>query len=89
MIIDPWGKIVTELGGCAEEKDGSEGKDSCGRKEKEGQGREDVEEDGEEVYADPVSEGRLAFAEIDLDMVERVRREVPLVRRTDVYPEFV
>ena len=30
----------------------------------------------------------LAFAEIDARVVERVRREVPLLRRTDVYPEF-
>jgi predicted amidohydrolase len=58
MIIDPWGKIVAELGG---------------------------EEDGRERGLDI---GEIATAEIDLQYVEKVRREVPLLRRTDVYAEI-
>jgi predicted amidohydrolase len=30
----------------------------------------------------------IATATIDLSMVEKIRKEVPLVRRTDVYPEL-
>ena len=35
-------------------------------------------------YAGP----SIATAEIDLEFLEKVRREMPLVRRTDVYPEI-
>jgi len=57
MIVDPWGKVVAELGG----DDGGEGWDG---------------------------EGEIAVAEIDVDYVDKIRREVPLVRRTDVYAEI-
>jgi predicted amidohydrolase len=57
MIVDPWGKVVAELGGD------------------EGEKWEDEEE--------------IAVAEIDIAYLEKIRREVPLVRRTDVYPEIV
>ncbi|PSN72688.1 nitrilase [Corynespora cassiicola Philippines] len=33
-------------------------------------------------------EGEIAVADIDLELVEKVRREMPLLRRTDVYPEI-
>lgn len=59
MIVDPWGKVVAELGG--EEDENGRGLDI----------------------------GEIALAEIDAEMIERVRREVPLLRRTDVYPELV
>jgi len=55
MIVDPWGKIVAELGGEEDEKR-----------------KLDMDE--------------IATAEIDLDYLEKVRMEVPLARRTDVYP---
>ncbi|KAF1995857.1 nitrilase-like protein [Amniculicola lignicola CBS 123094] len=58
MIVDPWGKVVAELGG--EEDENGRGLDI----------------------------GEIAFAEIDVDLVEKVRREVPLLRRTDVYPDI-
>jgi predicted amidohydrolase len=58
MIIDPWGKIVAQLGG----DEGGDGKweDEC----------------------------EIAVAEIDGGYVEKIRREVPLVRREDVYPDI-
>ncbi|KAF1975088.1 carbon-nitrogen hydrolase [Bimuria novae-zelandiae CBS 107.79] len=59
MIIDPWGKVVAELGGEEDE---------------EGRG---------------LDEGEIAVAEIDLGYLEKTRREVPLLRRTDVYPEIL
>ena len=34
---------------------------------------------------EPVPE--IAFADIDLTEVQRIRKEMPLLRRTDVYPE--
>lgn len=33
------------------------------------------------------SEPEIATAEIDLELLKKVRTEVPLVRRTDIYPE--
>jgi deaminated glutathione amidase len=30
---------------------------------------------------------QIATANIDLGMVEKIRREMPLLRRTDIYPE--
>lgn len=32
--------------------------------------------------------GEIAVAEVDMEYLEKVRREVPLLRRTDVYPEI-
>ncbi|EAW10652.1 carbon-nitrogen hydrolase family protein [Aspergillus clavatus NRRL 1] len=32
-------------------------------------------------------EPQIAVAEVDLDLLEKVRREMPLLRRTDIYPE--
>ncbi|KAJ5730005.1 uncharacterized protein N7483_004513 [Penicillium malachiteum] len=37
----------------------------------------------EEEYEEP----QIATADIDLDLVARIRREMPLLRRTDLYPE--
>lgn len=59
MIVDPWGKVVAELGG----DDKGEG----------GQWEDEVE---------------IATAEIDLDYVDTVRKQIPLKRRTDVYAEL-
>jgi predicted amidohydrolase len=59
LIIDPWGKVVAELGGEEDEK---------------GRG---------------LDAGEIAVANIDLALVEKTRREVPLLRRTDVYPELL
>ncbi|KAL1654519.1 Carbon-nitrogen hydrolase [Didymella pomorum] len=55
MIVDPWGKVIAELGGEADEK---------------GRG---------------LDEGEIALAEIDTGYVEKIRQEIPLTRRTDVY----
>ncbi|OAX85341.1 hypothetical protein ACJ72_00270 [Emergomyces africanus] len=35
-----------------------------------------------------LEEPKIAVAEIDLELLEKVRREMPLLRRTDVYPEI-
>lgn len=57
MIVDPWGKIIAELGG----------------------------DDGGETWG---GEGEIAVTEIDEAHSERIRREVPLLRRGDVYGEI-
>jgi predicted amidohydrolase len=59
MIVDPWGKVVAELGGEDDEK---------------GRG---------------LDVGEIAVAEINLEYLEKVRKEVPLLRRTDVYPAIL
>ena len=51
IAIDPWGKVLAELGG--------------------------------EWKGEP----ELATFDIDLEALARIRREMPLLRRTDVYPE--
>jgi predicted amidohydrolase len=61
MIVDPWGRVVAELGGEGEEEGSGKGLDV----------------------------GEIAVAEVDLEGLERVRREMPLLRRTDVYPEIL
>lgn len=33
-------------------------------------------------------EPEIITAEIDLELLEKVRREMPLLRRTDIYPEI-
>lgn len=33
-------------------------------------------------------EPEIATAEIDFDLLDKVRREMPLLRRTDIYPEI-
>jgi predicted amidohydrolase len=33
-------------------------------------------------------EPELATFDVDGDMIERIRKEMPLLRRTDVYPEI-
>ncbi|OAL50839.1 carbon-nitrogen hydrolase [Pyrenochaeta sp. DS3sAY3a] len=58
MVVDPWGRVVAELGGEEDEK---------------GRG---------------LDEGEIAVAEVDVEYLEKVRREVPLLRRTDVYTEI-
>ena len=60
MIVDPWGRVVAELGG---EGEGQEGGGN-------------------------LSVGEIAVADIDLRIVEKVRAEMPLLRRTDVYPDI-
>ncbi|KAG5663842.1 hypothetical protein KAF25_006427 [Fusarium avenaceum] len=47
---------------------------------KEGEEPEGTAEDG--------AEGEIGFVEIDLEKLERIREEMPLHRRTDVYPEL-
>jgi predicted amidohydrolase len=36
---------------------------------------------------DEYQEPEIVTAEIDLDLVAKIRREMPLLRRTDLYPE--
>lgn len=60
MIVDPWGKVIAELGG---------------------------DDKGEGAKWD--DEGEIAVAEIDLEYVDKVRGQIPLKRRTDVYAELV
>lgn len=37
---------------------------------------------------DDYQEPQIAVADIDLDLLAKVRREMPLLRRTDIYPEI-
>ncbi|RDL42017.1 Uncharacterized protein BP5553_01996 [Venustampulla echinocandica] len=50
MVVDPWGKVLLDLGG-------------------------------------EVSEPKTGIIDIDLDYREKIKKEMPLLRRTDVYPE--
>ena len=70
--MDPWGRVVGRLLSF-DDKDGAEGE---GKQATDGRERERERGDGEE--------GELWVGEIDLDIVERVRREMPLVRNENV-----
>lgn len=37
---------------------------------------------------DGYEEPEIAVADLDYDLLEKVRREMPLLRRTDIYPEI-
>lgn len=37
---------------------------------------------------DEHKEPQIATAEIDLDLLSKIRKEIPLLRRTDIYPEI-
>lgn len=37
---------------------------------------------------DEYHEPEIAVADLDFDLLEKVRREMPLLRRTDIYPEI-
>ncbi|KAL1306720.1 hypothetical protein AAFC00_005386 [Neodothiora populina] len=58
IIIDPWGKVLAELGGA-----------------------EDKKEKGD------AWEPEIITAEVDFELLKKIRAEMPLLRRTDVYPE--
>ncbi|GAB7361011.1 hypothetical protein MBLNU230_g1054t1 [Neophaeotheca triangularis] len=51
VVISPWGEILTELSGEAED------------------------------------EPAIGYAEIDFERIRTIRKEMPLLRRTDIYPE--
>ena len=40
-----------------------------------------------ELGGEKKDEPEVCFAEIDFEKIKRVRKELPLARRTDVYPE--
>ncbi|KAJ1325135.1 deaminated glutathione amidase [Microdochium nivale] len=84
MVVDPWGKVVVELGGV-EDLEGREvavhGGEKGGEKGGEGGGRQG--EERWEAVAGAV--GELGVFEVDLEHVARVRERMPLVRRTDLY----
>ncbi|OTA87065.1 hypothetical protein M434DRAFT_144666 [Hypoxylon sp. CO27-5] len=72
MVVDPWGRVLLSLKGVMGMGGGGGGGGGGGD-------GKDAEEDG--------AVGQLGVVEIDLAEWERVRRNMPLVRRTDVYPE--
>ena len=41
-----------------------------------------------ELGADKKEEPEIAVGDIDLGVLEKIRKEMPLLRRTDVYPEL-
>lgn len=43
---------------------------------------------GLDALGKPAPEPEVAIADIDVEAVEKARREMPLLRRTDVYPQI-
>ncbi|KAG6018413.1 hypothetical protein E4U41_003913 [Claviceps citrina] len=78
LVVDPWGEVRLRLG-------------SVGEGEGEGRGREDDDGDADGAAEDDgrttTARGEIGFVDLDLELVERVRREMPLLRRRDVYRE--
>ncbi|KAI1494695.1 carbon-nitrogen hydrolase [Biscogniauxia mediterranea] len=76
LVVDPWGRVVLQLKGVQERKQRGGGGDG---------GKE--EEDVVEWEAEDGAVGQLGVVDIDLEEWARVREKMPLVRRTDVYPQ--
>lgn len=74
MIVGPWGDVLAELGGMDDSSHQEVG------------GGSDVA--GIAKASANAPEPDIAVAEIDVDLVDKVRSEVSLRRRTDVYPEI-
>ncbi|KAI1364541.1 carbon-nitrogen hydrolase [Xylaria arbuscula] len=72
-VIDPWGRVLLKMKGVRPDWD-SEGDSSSSNSPA------DAVEDG--------AIGELVVVDIDLGEWERVREKMPLIRRTDVYPEL-
>ncbi|KAH9898778.1 carbon-nitrogen hydrolase [Xylariomycetidae sp. FL2044] len=94
MVVDPWGKVVLELKGVVprvlpRRQAKEEGGD--GDNKREGDEEEKEEEEEEEVVeweAEEGAVGQLGIVDVDLGLWEKVREQMPLIRRTDVYPEI-
>ncbi|KAI1506251.1 carbon-nitrogen hydrolase [Biscogniauxia marginata] len=74
MVVDPWGRVVLQLKGVRERSD---------KKDGDGDERAGVAE----WEAEDGAVGELGVVDIDLGEWERVREKMPLVRRTDIYPQ--
>ncbi|KAI0601778.1 carbon-nitrogen hydrolase [Biscogniauxia sp. FL1348] len=77
LVVDPWGRVALRLKGVREERrrPGGDGGGGGGM------------EEGVEWEAEDGAVGELGVVDIDLEEWARVREKMPLVRRTDVYPQ--
>ncbi|KAG5930471.1 hypothetical protein E4U42_001043 [Claviceps africana] len=73
LVVDPWGEVRARLGGAtgAREDGGDEGHDDD----------DDDDDDDDVAAAENGTMEDIAFVDLDLELVERVRREMPLRRR--------
>ncbi|KAI5462250.1 nitrilase [Mariannaea sp. PMI_226] len=76
LVVDPWGRVVLRLRGAVGYT-GDADADAAA-----------IEKGIPEGAAEEGAVEELGFVDIDLELWERVRREMPLKRRTDVYPEL-
>lgn len=76
MVVGPWGDVMARLGSWDDRKRETEREGKGDGKEK-GEGEEEAE-----------AESEICVVDLDIEAVEKVRREMPLKRRLDVYPEI-
>ncbi|KAI5927910.1 carbon-nitrogen family protein [Camillea tinctor] len=81
MVVDPWGRVVLELKGVVRQNQSNSTGDGKAVDEK------GMKEQEEQWEAEDGAVGELGIVDIDLDEWARVREKMPLVRRTDVYPQ--
>ncbi|KAH7021250.1 carbon-nitrogen hydrolase [Microdochium trichocladiopsis] len=88
MVVDPWGRVVVELKGV-EDVNATHSVDieaavgGTGKGSNVGEQKQQQQEQRWEAVDGAV--GELGVFEVDLDHVARVREQMPLVRRTDLY----
>lgn len=76
LVVDPWGRVVLRLRGAVGYT---------------GDAEADAEAISKGIPEGAAEEGgveELGFVDVDLELWARVRKEMPLKRRTDVYPEL-
>ncbi|KAG5984199.1 hypothetical protein E4U55_005739 [Claviceps digitariae] len=77
LVVDPWGEVRARLGGVRGVREGG------------GDEGHDDDDDDDDVAAEKDMMEEIGFVDLDLELVERVRREMPLRRRSsNVYPEL-
>ncbi|KAG6008792.1 hypothetical protein E4U43_000098 [Claviceps pusilla] len=72
LVVDPWGEVRARLGGGRRTREVTEG----------GGGDEGHDYDDDVVAAENGMMEEIGFVDLDLERVERVRREMPLRRRS-------
>ncbi|KAG6005313.1 hypothetical protein E4U21_000228 [Claviceps maximensis] len=77
LVVDPWGEVRARLGGAVGARKGGSADEG-----------HDDDEDDDVVAAENGMMEEIGFVDLDMELVERVRREMPLRRRSSVYPEL-
>ncbi|KAI5864340.1 carbon-nitrogen hydrolase [Durotheca rogersii] len=83
LVVDPWGRVLLQLRGVRPSSSGG----GSGNRDDDDHHHADADPESPPEYdAEDGAVGQLGIVDIDLAEWHRVRTQMPLVRRTDVYP---